>query len=210
VGRGGRAALADLALCRLQDMRRVFQAQHQRHVTTKWRVSSYTRTGKALLALTDDRLKLTIGVSSLGVRQRIVSEIKSLNRRPLPQPPGQSSSGAGVRASHMQMVSVSRDRMRALASLFPLQVLEKEFEVALSELSKAEIDVKEKRLAVATYEQKVEESKRLLSASEARLVDLRKNVESVREKVLMREVCGRGGGGEVRRSVCLVTLPAGS
>ena len=75
---------------------------------------------------------------------------------------------------------------------FALQVLEKEFEVALAELSKADIDVKEKRLAVATYEQKVEESKRLLAASEARLADLRKNVESVREKVLMRE--GRGGG----------------
>lgn len=62
-------------------------------------------------------------------------------------------------------------------------MLEKEFEVALADLSKAEQDVKEKRLAVLTYEQKVEESKRLLCASETRLAELKKNVESVREKV---------------------------
>ena len=31
------------------------------------------------------------------------------------------------------------------------QVLEKEFDVALTELSKAEMDVKEKRLTVTTY-----------------------------------------------------------
>ena len=60
--------------------------------------------GKVLLALTDDRLKLTIGVSSLGVRQRLVSEIKSLNRRPLPPPPGQLTTGTGARSTHMQMV----------------------------------------------------------------------------------------------------------
>lgn len=127
--------------------------------------SKHSINGKALLALTDDRLKLTIGVSSLGVRQRIVSEIKSLNRRPLPPAPGQPSSGAAARDRHMQLV------------------LEKEFEVALADLSKAEQDVKEKRLAVLTYEQKVEESKRLLCASETRLAELKKNVESVREKV---------------------------
>ena len=56
-----------------------------------------------MLALTDDRLKLTIGVSSLGVRQRIVSEIKALNRRPLPTVPGQPSDAA-ARDGHMQKV----------------------------------------------------------------------------------------------------------
>ena len=65
-----------------------------------------------------------------------------------------------------------------------LQVLEKEFEVALADLSKAEMDVKEKRLAVTTYEQKMEESKRQLAVSEAKLAELKKNVDSVREKVL--------------------------
>ncbi len=69
--------------------------------------------GKALLALTEERLKLTIGVSSLGVRQRLVSEIKSLNRRPLPPVPGQASA-AVVRASHMQMV---RTRLHSNSAL---------------------------------------------------------------------------------------------
>ena len=64
------------------------------------------------------------------------------------------------------------------------QVLEKEFEVALADLSKTEMDVREKRLAVSTYEQKLEESKRQLAVSEAKLLELKKNVESVREKVL--------------------------
>ncbi len=139
--------------------------------------------GKALLALTDERLKLTIGVSSLGVRQRLVSEIKFLNRRPLPPPPGQSSSGGAARDKQMQMVRVSRDIITRYLTIDTAQVLEREFEVALADLSKAELDVKERRLAVATYEQKVEEAKRLLSASEARLFDLKRNVESVREKV---------------------------
>jgi hypothetical protein len=62
-------------------------------------------------------------------------------------------------------------------------VLEREFDVAMAELSKAEMDVKEKRLTVATYEQKLEESKRQLVVSEAKLVELKKNVESVRAKV---------------------------
>jgi hypothetical protein len=65
------------------------------------------------------------------------------------------------------------------------------------------MEVKERRLAVSTcspvprtnhswflkpyigcrYEQKLEEAKRQLGLSEAKLVDLKKNVESVREKV---------------------------
>ncbi len=56
--------------------------------------------------------------------------------------------------------------------------------MALADLSKAEMDVKEKRLAVTTYEQKMEESKRQLAVSEAKLAELKKNVDSVREKVL--------------------------
>ena len=51
-------------------------------------------------------------------------------------------------------------------------------------MSKTEMDVREKRLAVSTYEQKLEDTKRQLAASEAKLVELKKNVESVREKVL--------------------------
>ena len=138
--------------------------------------------GKVLLALTDDRLKLTIGISSLGVRQRLVSEIKSLNRRPLPLPAGQLSTGAGARSSHMQMVITLLVSQGQRLTRFS-QVLEKEFEVALADLSKADLDVREKRLAVSTYEQKLEDSKRQLAASEAKLVELKKNVESVREKV---------------------------
>ncbi len=56
--------------------------------------------------------------------------------------------------------------------------------MALADLSKTEMDVREKRLAVSTYEQKLEESKRQLAVSEAKLLELKKNVESVREKVL--------------------------
>ncbi len=95
------------------------------------------------------------------------------------------------------------DVLRITCDGWCVQVLEREFQVALTDLSKAEMEVRERRLAVATYEQtsdlsrhvtllfdvvvryeqKVEEAKRMLASSEVKLVELKRNVESVREKV---------------------------